>query len=179
MRGGLWSSFSVPAAGMFTSFDPYCDAGHRPVGTDRRGGRGIDAAAIEAGLELLIRRQTGNIHDGIGPIRAIGAISTSARHRASHQAAVVSPVEAQPRPPFPRLVLQMGGGVEILVVIDSKYSVTALTGRRGADSADLRFKKAGCDARKHHERRQPVKIRHAGAHRVAGDLGTRPLDRET
>ena len=32
MRGGLWSSFSVPAAGIFTYLEVYCVAGHRPVG---------------------------------------------------------------------------------------------------------------------------------------------------
>src|SRR5580698_8512341 len=30
MRGGLWSSFSVPGAGILRSDEPYCDAGHRP-----------------------------------------------------------------------------------------------------------------------------------------------------
>src|SRR5690349_21824209 len=29
MRGGLWSSFSVPGAGMEMSVDPYCDPGHK------------------------------------------------------------------------------------------------------------------------------------------------------
>ena len=28
MRGGLWSSFSVPGAGICTSFEEYSDAGH-------------------------------------------------------------------------------------------------------------------------------------------------------
>ena len=32
MRGGLWSSFSVPAAGMLRYFDPYCEAGQRLFG---------------------------------------------------------------------------------------------------------------------------------------------------
>src|SRR5450432_1546072 len=30
MRGGLWSSFSVPGAGILISEEPYCDAGHNP-----------------------------------------------------------------------------------------------------------------------------------------------------
>ena len=30
MRGGLWSSFSVPGAGILTK-EEYCEAGHRPV----------------------------------------------------------------------------------------------------------------------------------------------------
>ena len=32
MRGGLWSSSSVPGAGILIRVDPYCDAGQRPVG---------------------------------------------------------------------------------------------------------------------------------------------------
>jgi len=32
MRGGLWSSFSVPAAGILRSVEPYCEAGQRPLG---------------------------------------------------------------------------------------------------------------------------------------------------
>src|SRR3984885_15645086 len=48
--GGLWSSFSVPGAGICKSDDPYCEAGHRfvprlelsgvPVGFPGVGGAG-------------------------------------------------------------------------------------------------------------------------------------------
>src|ERR1700677_3768155 len=32
MRGGLWSSFSAPGAGMDTNVEPYRFAGHKPLG---------------------------------------------------------------------------------------------------------------------------------------------------
>ena len=31
-RGGLWSSFSAPAAGICNSVEPYCDAGQMELG---------------------------------------------------------------------------------------------------------------------------------------------------
>jgi len=56
MRGGLWSSFSVPAAGIFTRFEVYSDAGHKPVGLIGVVGVARTPFASEARLELLIRR---------------------------------------------------------------------------------------------------------------------------
>ena len=156
MRGGLWSSFSVPAAGIFIRSDPYCDAGTEPRGAYRRGDRGVNAATKESRLELLIWRQRGNVDDRVSPIGTVIAISSSARHRTRNQTAIMAPVEAQPRTPLPRLVLHMSGGVEYLVVIDSKHSVAALSGRRGTDSAHLRLEESGCNTREYDKCRQAM-----------------------
>ena len=59
----------------------------------------MDAPAVESALELLIGRQAGNVHDAVGSVRPVGAIASGARHRTGHQAAVVTPVEAEPREP--------------------------------------------------------------------------------
>src|SRR5208337_892227 len=37
MRGGLWSSFSVPGAGIFTRFEPYSDGAHMVRGVESVG----------------------------------------------------------------------------------------------------------------------------------------------
>src|SRR5580698_4054029 len=141
----------------------------------------MHASAIQSALELLIRRQTGNIHDRIGPVRAIHAISAGAWHFTSHLAAVVVPIETEPRPSFPGLVLQMSGGVENLIVVDAEHFASGRQRARwrGANSADLRFKEARRHVREHDERRESVEIRHGAADRKAGDLRARPLDRKS
>ena len=81
MRGGLWSSFSVPAAGIFTYFEVYSCAGHRPYPSGELIGSGWGrkhAAAGKPRLELLIRGDNRCIHDRVRPVRSIGAISPPA-----------------------------------------------------------------------------------------------------
>ena len=51
----------------------------------------MHAAAEEAGLELLIRCDDGRIHHRVASQRPVGAIASSARHRARDQAAVIAP----------------------------------------------------------------------------------------
>ena len=51
MRGGLWSSSSVPGAGIWTSFEVYCEA-RQEVKPDV--GSGGDAIAGDAGFEFLV-----------------------------------------------------------------------------------------------------------------------------
>ena len=82
----------------------------------------MHASAVEPGLELLIRGQAGNVHNRVGAVRPIGAVAARARYRARHQAAVVSPVEANPgHSLIRRLVLQVSGLIEILIVIDAEH----------------------------------------------------------
>ena len=121
MRGGLWSSFSVPGAGILTRVDPYCDAGQGDRAEADSRGRTY-AAAEQARLELLVGGQAaaGQIH------RARWHRAT--RNRTRDQAAVVSPVEPDPRPAFPGLILQVGCLVELLIVVDAENSIPAADG---------------------------------------------------
>src|SRR5580704_3298352 len=105
--------------------------------------------AKESGLELLIWRDPGNVDYGVRPIRPIRAIATDTWHRASNQATIVTPVEAEPRSLFPRLVLQVSGLVKILVVVDAE---DLRPHRRFADAAHLRLEKSRSHVRHHHKR---------------------------
>ena len=100
------------------------------VRADRSGRCRMHAPAVESRLELLIGREAGDIHDRVGPVRPVGAIASRARHRAGHQAAVVAPVEAEPRAASSRLVLQVRGLVELLVVVDAEYADRRRESRR-------------------------------------------------
>ena len=64
------------------------------------------------------------------PFGTVGAIASGAGYRASHQAAVVAPVEAEPRPSPAGLILQVSGRVEILVVVDAEHFASNRTWRR-------------------------------------------------
>ena len=65
-------------------------------------------------------------------------------HRASHQSAVVSPIEAKPRTILPRLILHVRGLVEPLVVVDAERSeIGSTTSRRdSARTSNLRIEEA-------------------------------------
>src|ERR1039457_5528995 len=78
------------------------------------------APAVDSRLELPTRRQTGNVQYGIGPIGPVRAIASSARHGAGHQTVIVAPVDAEPRPLLPRLVLRLSGLVKIIVGVDAE-----------------------------------------------------------
>ena len=60
IRGGLWSSSSVPGAGILMRVEPYWEAGHD---VKRRGQSGRHSIACEAGLRLLIGGQAAEIHE--------------------------------------------------------------------------------------------------------------------
>ena len=103
--------------------EPYCEAGQRlepEARTDRRSRSGANRAAEQSGLELLIRAEDRRVHHGVAARRAVGAVAAGAGHRARHQAAVIAPVEAHPRAALPGLVLDVGGLVELLVVVDAE-----------------------------------------------------------
>src|SRR5882724_11092177 len=80
---------------------------------------------------------------------------------AGHQAAVVPPVKADPRQIFVRLILNMRGLVESLIVVDAE-DLSAGNGR--AQSTDLRRKITRADVSKHYQRREPMKIGQAHTH---------------
>src|SRR5215813_2344895 len=138
-------------------------------GADGTGGRGMHAAADETGLELLVGSEPGNVH---------GIYAVAERYGAGNEPAVISPIEADPRAALPRLILQVGGLVELFVVVDAEDTVATLAYWRGADTAQLRLEEPGRHARHHHQCGEPVKIRHAGANRVARNLGALPFDRK-
>jgi hypothetical protein len=56
------------------------------------------------------------------PSRTVSTVASSARSRAGHQAAVIPPVEADPRAVLPGLVLQVSRLIELFIVIDAERS---------------------------------------------------------
>ena len=114
----------------------------------------MDATAEDPPCELLIRRQIGNIHYSVSSIWSIGAIfAACAGHGTGNQTAVITPVEAEPRGLLRRLVLQVSGLIEKLVVVNAEYADRA---RRRADTGDLRAEEARRHAGHHHKRRHGV-----------------------
>src|SRR5580693_1143546 len=81
-------------------------------------------------------------------------------HGTGHQAAVIPPVEADPRSVLPGLVLDVSGLVKLFVVVDAEHLVDA---RRRADSTNLRGEETRRHAGHDDERRQAVEVRHAAA----------------
>src|ERR1019366_4640242 len=76
------------------------------------GERRVLAPAEQSRLELLIRRKPGQVHRS-RRVRCEG-------HRARYHAAVIPPVETEPGPRLPRLVLQVSGLVKLFVVINAE-----------------------------------------------------------
>src|SRR5271163_3521954 len=153
-------------------------------GDDRRAGgigrarrRGENARAREAGLKLLIGRKAGDVHKS-GDLRA-GAIAAVAGDWPRDQTAVVAPVETNPGPEFFRLVLQVRGLVEVLVVVNAEGSEASRDDGNRSDAADLRSEETRGDAGHHHQRGEAVEIRDVSAKGVAGDFGIVPLDGES
>src|SRR6202161_601953 len=127
---------------------------------DRAGRRGERRAAEESdrGLLIGVERQRGGV---------VG-------HGAGNEAAVIAPVEADPRTALERLILQVRGLVEFLVVVDAEDAATLADGY--AKSADLRREIAGCDARHHDEGAEAVPVGHTGAQQESGNFGVVPVD---
>src|ERR1019366_962858 len=96
--------------------------------------------------------------------------------RAGDETAVVPPVEANPGPGLPRLVLQVRRLVKLFVVVNSERQSVLSDG--SSQTASLRWEEARGDARHHHQRRESVELRHAHANCKARDLGTVPPNRK-
>src|ERR1700688_611588 len=143
---------------------------------DWRGGGRKRAPAEQSCLELLIRRQFGNIHNRVSPVRPVVAITARARCGTGDQTAVITPIETNPGSPLGKLILQVSCLIEPLIVVDTKYAGSAHAGRRGSDSADLRLEEARRHAGHHHERREAVVVRHASADGKSWDFRPGPLD---
>src|SRR5579862_1020176 len=155
----------------------------------RVGGRGANAVTGESGFELLIggeryRADVGSHHAYIGHAAEDGraraiveSVEAEARGGAGDQAAVIAPVETNPGPALPGLILQMGGLVEFLVMIDPEGKACR-GGDGGSGAADLRLEKASRHTRKNEESRKATNLRHAETASVTRNFGVVPLDRE-
>ena len=152
MRGGLWSSFSVPARRNLEQVRAVLRRRAQAVRTDRRG------RAWHARCRSTVRPGTADPASGRKRPRRNRCHSARSRNclrrtaPAGHQAAVVAPVEAEPRPVLPGLVLQVRGLVEVLVVVDAEHF---------ADPAGVApmpltcgSKKRAATLRHHHKRRK-------------------------
>src|SRR5437016_2460283 len=82
------------------------------AGGKRRRERRTLASTEQSSLQLLIPGKPGQVYWSC-------RISCE-RNCTGHQSAVVPPIDANPRPTLPRLVLQVGGLVELLVVVNSE-----------------------------------------------------------
>src|SRR5713101_2333664 len=137
-------------------------------------GSGSDTVTSEPSLKLLI--------GGEGTARKIHLTTSGAceRYRARHQPAVITPVEADPRTRFPRLVLHVGGLVELFVVVDSERGdITSAAPRwDSASSAKLRVEEPRSNAGEDEEGTEAMKVRHAHTPGKCRDLGIVPFDRE-
>src|ERR1700682_4546060 len=60
MRGGLWSGFSVPGAGVFTRFDPYCD------------GAQVVSGCVNVGRWLPQNSPACNCWAAVSPVKSTG-----------------------------------------------------------------------------------------------------------
>src|SRR5213596_676598 len=115
----------------------------------------VCAAAEQARLELLV---------GSEPAGSEIQRPTVRDGRCScHQATVVSPIEAEPRPVFPRLVLYVSRLVELFVVIDAEWGdIASATPRRdSAGSSKLQVEKPGGNAGEDEQGTEPMDVGHA------------------
>ncbi len=112
----------------------------------------MNAAAVKARLKLLVERKVRNIHDGIRAVRSVIAIAACTGNGTSNEAAVIAPVEPDPRPALPRLILQVRCLVENFVVVDAEYVQCSGSRGGGPNAALLRPKEARRHGREDDER---------------------------
>src|SRR5258708_33359967 len=138
----------------------------RRAGCQGRSQRWKYISAKKSRLYLLVRGKPGQIdrRGGIG----------RKRHRTGNQAAVKAPVHRNPRPPLPRLVMDVGGLPEFLIMVNAEYT----GGRIGARTADLRPEEARGGTAENGKCRQPVIAGHAHANPETADLRVVPGNRE-
>ncbi len=155
---------------VFSSWSGKTDA-RRSVKSRVAGGKrssqcGHLASAEQARLNLLIRGDAGQVHRNS---------CVCHRHRAGHQPVVVTPIEGQPWPRLLRLILYVCGLLKFLIMVDAEH---ALRREVRPQSAYLRIEESRIHSAHHHECRQAVKIRHAGANGKSADFRIVPRDRE-
>ena len=98
-----------------------------------------------------------------------------ARRRSGDQAAVVTPVEANPGAPVKgQLILHVRGLVESFIMIDPEGQ--SRLSHCGPGSSNLRREEASGHRGHHDKRRDVMKVRHIGAQREARDLCIVPID---
>ena len=121
-RGDRYLGRSILRSGAESS-----GADGRAEGICRTRGR-MYRTAEESCLELLVGAETGNIDDGVSAVGSVVAVAPCARCRSGDQTTIVSPVESQPGATLPGLVLEVGGLIKLLVVVNAED--TASGGRR-------------------------------------------------
>ena len=126
------------------------------------------APAEQSSLQLLIRSEARQVDRS----RRIGC----ERHRARNQTAVIPPVEADPGPSLPGLVLQVSRLVELFVVVDTEGSPTLPYSNTQA--AGLGWEETGGDAGEDYQGRKSMDVRHAHTDCVSRNLGIVPTNRE-
>ena len=133
----------------------------------------VCAAAEQARLELLVGSEPAGSEIHRPTVRD--------GHCSCHQATVVSPIEAEPRPVFPRLVLYVSRLVELFVVIDAEWGdIASATPRRDSPgSSKLRVEEACCYARENEKSRESMEVGHTHPPGNGGNLGVMPFDRES
>src|ERR1041385_6847732 len=138
------------------------------------GGRCSNTVAGQSSLELLIGSEAAprKVH--------VAASSIRDRHSARHESAVIAPVEANPRPGFPRLVLQVRRLVELFVVVDAEREdiISASSRRDGASSAKLGVIEMRGNTREDEQSRESMDVRHAQASGNTGNFGIVPFNWE-
>src|SRR5256885_1092140 len=114
----------------------------------------VCAAAEQARLELLVGSEPAGSEIHRPTVRD--------GHCSCHQATVVSLIEAEPRPVFPRLVLYVSRLVELFVVIDAEWGdIASATPRRDSPgSSKLRVEEACCYARENEKSRESMEVGH-------------------
>src|SRR5438132_11199759 len=133
----------------------------------------VCAAAEQARLELLVGSEPAGSEIHRPTVRD--------GHCSCHQATVVSPIEAEPRHVFPRLVLYVSRLVELFVVIDAEWGdIASATPRRdSAGSSKLRVEKPGGDAGEDEQGTESMEVGYAHAPCNGRNLGVMPFDRES
>src|ERR1700730_140785 len=126
------------------------------------------APTEQSSLQLLIPSKPGQVYRSC----RVGREGNCTGHHST----VVPPIETNPRPALPGLILEVRRLIKLLVVINSEDA----TGRGGSSSgsAELREKEPCSYTRKDHERRESMEIRHAHTAGKSRNLGIVPCDRE-
>ena len=135
------------------------------------------APAEESSLKLLVGTQACQVdcRPTIGQRSRSSAIPPETRDGTRHQAAVISPVETDPRATLPRLILQVSRLIELLVVVDAEDHW-----RAGSSSctAELGLEEPRCNTGEDHQRGESMEIWHAHTPRKSRNLGSVPRNRE-
>src|SRR5438105_6477176 len=142
---------------IFRARRRYFESGRSVLGrgaSDERRGQSWELASAEqAGLDLLVGREPCQVYRCCG----IGG----KRYCASYQAAIITPVKADPRPALSHLVLEMRSLLKNLIVVDAEHS----SWRRATQAAYLRIEETSRSVTEDGKRGEATEVRHTDARR--------------